>query len=78
MTEHPTAVWTVQQLVDAFPDESAPAYLLRDGDRVNGQPFRRRLKGMGIEEVLTAPQSPWQKAQASYCTSFRTCGAHWG
>jgi hypothetical protein len=28
VTEHPTAAWTAQQLVDAFPDESAPAYLL--------------------------------------------------
>jgi transposase InsO family protein len=60
VTEHPTAAWTFQQIVDAFPDESAPAYLIRDRDRVYGQPFRHRVKGMGIEEVLTAPQSPWQ------------------
>jgi putative transposase len=60
VTEHPTAAWTVQQIVDAFPDESAPAYLIRDRDRVYGQPFRHRVKGMGIDEVLTAPQSPWQ------------------
>jgi transposase InsO family protein len=60
VTEHPTAAWTAQQLVDAFPDESAPAYLLRDRDCVYGQPFRHRVKGMCTEEVLTAPQSPWQ------------------
>jgi transposase InsO family protein len=60
VTEHPTAAWTAQQIVDAFPDESAPAYLIRDRDRVYGQPLRHRVKGMGIEEVLTAPQSPWQ------------------
>jgi putative transposase len=60
VTEHPTAAWTAQQVVDAFPDESAPAYLLRDRDRVYGQHFRHRLKGMKIEEVLTAPRSPWQ------------------
>ena len=60
VTEHPTAHWTAQQLVDAFPDDSAPAYLLRDRDRVYGEPFRHRAEGMGIEEVLTAPQSPWQ------------------
>ncbi len=60
VTEHPTAAWTAQQLVDAFPDESAPAYLLRDRDQIYGQSFRHRLKGMGIEQVLTAPQSPWQ------------------
>jgi putative transposase len=27
---------------------------------VYGQRFRRRVKGLGISEVLTAPQSPWQ------------------
>jgi putative transposase len=60
VTEHPTAAWTAQQIVDAFPDESAPAYLLRDRDQIYGQPFRHRVKGMGIDEILTAPQSPWQ------------------
>jgi putative transposase len=60
VTEHPTAHWTAQQIVDAFPDDSAPAYLLRDRDRVYGEQFRHRAEGMGIEEVLTAPQSPWQ------------------
>jgi putative transposase len=60
VTDHPTAQWTAQQLVDAFPDESAPAYLIRDRDGVYGQPFRHRVKGMGIEKVLTSPQSPWQ------------------
>ena len=60
VTEHPTAAWTAQQLVDAFPDDSAPPYLLRDRDQVYGQQFRHRVKGMRIAEVLTAPHSPWQ------------------
>jgi hypothetical protein len=76
VTAHPTAAWTAQQIVDTFPDDTAPAYLLRDRDQVYGQHFRHRVKGMGIDEVLTAPQSPWQKAQASHCTSFGMCGAH--
>jgi putative transposase len=60
ITEHPTAAWTTQQIVDAFPYDSAPSYLLRDRDQVYGEQFRHRVKGMAIEEVLTAPQSPWQ------------------
>jgi len=60
VTEHPTAAWTAQQIVDVFPDESAPAYLLRDRDQVYGRQFRHRVKGMAIVEVLTAPQRPWQ------------------
>ena len=33
---------------------------MRDRDQVYGRQFRHRMKGLGIEEVLTAPQSPWQ------------------
>ena len=32
VTEHPTAQWTAQQLVEAFPWDEAPRYLLRDRD----------------------------------------------
>jgi putative transposase len=60
VTAHPTAQWTARQLVDAFPGDTAPAYLLRDRDQVYGHAFRQRVKGMGIGEVLTAPSSPWQ------------------
>jgi len=60
VTEHPTAAWTAQQLVDAFPNDSAPSYLLRDRDTVYGAAFRHRVNGMGIREVLTAPSRPWQ------------------
>jgi putative transposase len=55
ITEHPTARWAAQQIVDAFPDDSAPADLLRDRDAVYGDAFRKRVKGIGITEVLTAP-----------------------
>jgi len=60
VTEHPTALWTAQQIVDAFPEDTTPAYLLRDRDQVYGEPFRHRVKGMRITEVLTASRSPWQ------------------
>jgi transposase InsO family protein len=60
VTKHPTTEWTTQQIVEAFPWDSAPRYLLRDRDGVYGQVFRRRVAGLGIEEIVTAPQSPWQ------------------
>jgi len=60
VTEHPTAAWTAQQIIEAFPDETAPRFLLRDRDQIFGEEFRRRIIGMKIEEVITAPQSPWQ------------------
>jgi putative transposase len=60
VTEHPTSVWTAQQVVDAFPEDTAPRWLLRDRDRIYGDAFRRRVAGMGIAEVVSSPASPWQ------------------
>ncbi|MFT4585430.1 MAG: putative transposase [Gammaproteobacteria bacterium] len=62
ITEHPTAHWTGQQIIEAFPYPSAPKYLIRDRDDVYGRQFPKRVKSMGIEEILTAPGSPWQNA----------------
>ena len=64
VTEHPTAVWTAQQVVEAFPDDTAPRWLLRDRDAIYGEAFRRRVAGIGIEEVLSGPSSPWQNPYA--------------
>jgi putative transposase len=64
ITEHPTAAWTAQQIVNAFPDDTAAPYLLRDRDAVYGEAFRHRVNGLGIREVLAAAQSPWQNAFA--------------
>ncbi len=36
VTKHPTAAWSAQQVVEAFPWDTAPKYLLRDRDRVYG------------------------------------------
>ena len=60
VTEHPTAEWTAQQIVDAFPDDTAPRWLLRDRDSIYSDAFRRRLAGMTITDVVSGPASPWQ------------------
>jgi len=65
VTEHPTAQWTAHQISEAFPCEAAPRYLIRDRDCVYGPPFQARLERMGIEEVPTAPRSPWQNPTPS-------------
>src|SRR6266704_1464933 len=62
VTAHPTAEWTAQQIVEAFPFDSAPKYLLRDRDGIYGYEFRKHVEVMGIKEVLSAPRSPWQRA----------------
>jgi transposase InsO family protein len=60
VTEHPTAAWTAQQILEAFPEDTVPRYLIRDQDQIYGEFFRNRLRDLGTNEVLTAPQSPWQ------------------
>ena len=60
VTEHPTQQWILQQLREAFPWNQAPRYVLRDRDAIYGQQFAAVVQDMGMEEVLTAPRSPWQ------------------
>jgi putative transposase len=62
VTAHPTADWTSQQLRNAFPFEQFPRYLLRDRDAIFGHDFREEVRAIGIEEVLSTPRSPWQRA----------------
>ena len=62
VTEHPTSEWVAHQLLQAFPWDSAPRYLLRDRDRSYGEKFSDAARWLGMEEVLTAAQSPWQNA----------------
>jgi transposase InsO family protein len=59
VTEHPTAAWTRQQIREAFPDQTAPAYLVRDRDGSYGPDFGRLLQSFGTEDVVSAPRSPW-------------------
>jgi transposase InsO family protein len=60
VTEHPTEEWTMQQIREAFPWDQAPRYVLRDRDAIYGRDFAAMTREMGMEEVLTAPRSPWQ------------------
>ncbi len=64
VTEHPTAQWTGQQLVQALPWETTARYVIRDRDRIYGTEFKQRVAGLGLREALTAPRSPWQNAYA--------------
>jgi hypothetical protein len=60
VTRHPTAEWLVQQIVEAFPWDTVPAYLVRDNDGAYGQAFTSRARAMGIRDRPISPRSPWQ------------------
>jgi len=60
ITANPTAAWTARQIVEAFPYDDAPRFLLLDRDSIYGHQFKDRINNMGIERVVTAARSPWQ------------------
>ena len=64
VTTNPYAAWTAQQIVNAFPYDEAPRYLIRDRDGIYGEYFQDRIVQMEIDEVPTAPRSPWQNPYA--------------
>jgi putative transposase len=49
LTSHRTAEWTARQIVEAFPFESTPKYLLRDRDGIYGWEFRQQVAVMNIK-----------------------------
>jgi transposase InsO family protein len=64
VTEHPTAHWTAQRVVEAIGDRPPPRFLLHDRDSIYGEEFRWRVRGLGMRELVTPPRSPTANA---YC-----------
>ena len=60
VTDSPTAFWIGQQVVEAFPWDSAPRYMIRDRDKKYGDEFNQRVIALDIKQVLIAARSPWQ------------------
>jgi len=64
VTRNPSAEWTSLQLIQAFPFDTAPRYLIRDRDGIYGRKVIHTLGFLDIEQIVTAPRSPWQNG---YC-----------
>ena len=66
ITDAPTAAWTAQQIINAFPDDTAPKYLLRDRDSIYGSVFVQRVEGMdkfGLARLPDEHRELWPKRQ---------------
>jgi transposase InsO family protein len=59
VTDHPSQDWTMQQIREAFPWDQGCRYP-RDRDGIYRDDWVEMTKGLGIEEVIAAPRSPWQ------------------
>ncbi len=55
ITDHPTAAWTAQQIIEAFPEETAPRYLVRDRDAIHSDVFRSLEKDAPTPRRIHAP-----------------------
>src|SRR3984893_1369826 len=64
LTSHPTSLWVVQQLREAFPYESASRFLIFDRDATYGTEVPVAVRSMGIQCVRTSVESPWQNGIA--------------
>ena len=64
VTSSPSAVWTAQQIVEALGPDEDMKRLIRDRDGIYGAAFDARVANLGIEQLKTAPRSPWQNGFA--------------
>jgi transposase InsO family protein len=60
VTAHSTAEWLARQILEAFPWDTAPVYLIRDRDRSYGEVFKRRVRSLGIGDRPISAGCPWQ------------------
>ena len=63
VTEHPTAAWSAQRLVEAVADsDEVPRFLVHDRDSIFGAAFRKRVRGLGVRALISPPRSPQANA----------------
>src|SRR5215813_567498 len=64
VSRHPTSLWIVQQLPEAFPFEPSAKFLILDHDAKYGTEVPAAIRSMDITAVRTAVGCPWQNGVA--------------
>jgi putative transposase len=64
VTKHPTSLWIVQQLREAFPFDLAPQFLIFDRDAKYGSEVPTAVRSLKVHPVRTSFESPWQNGVA--------------
>ena len=64
VTKHPTSLWIVQQLREAFPFGSAPRFVIFDRDAKYGLEIPAAVRSLRVSPVRTSFESPWQNGVA--------------
>jgi hypothetical protein len=72
VTAHPTGEWIVQQLREAFPENTDKQYLIFDRDAKFSAEVHSFLDSAVISAIRTSYRSPWQNGVAErWVRSFR-------
>jgi putative transposase len=58
VTERPTSPWVIQQLREAFPDDTSPRFLIYDNDSIFSERVSETIENLGIVPLRTAFRSP--------------------
>jgi putative transposase len=64
VTKHPTSLWIVQQLREAFPFGSAPRFIIFDRNAKYGLEVPAAVRSLSASPIRTSFESPWQNGVA--------------
>jgi putative transposase len=64
VTRHPTSVWIIQQLREAYPFESVPRFLIFDRDAKFSIEVAVAIRALGITSARTSFKSAWENGVA--------------
>ena len=64
VTRHPTSLWIIQQLREAFPFDSTPRFIIFDRDANYGLEVPAAVHSVKMSPVRTSFESPWQNGIA--------------
>ncbi|MGA2322363.1 MAG: integrase core domain-containing protein [Sedimentisphaerales bacterium] len=78
ITPNPQAEWAIQQLRETFAFDETTKYVIRDNDKIFSEDFKIHIRKFGLEDMPTAPRSPWQNpiAERLIGTLRRECLDH--
>ncbi len=60
VTANPHSQWAIQQLRETFAFDETTKYVIRDNDKIFSEDFKLHIRNFGLEDMPTAPRSPWQ------------------
>ena len=79
VTRHPTAEWLAQQIVEAFPWDTAPRYLIRDNDGAYGQAYLiGTLRRDCLDHVLMFGERHLRRILTLYSVYYNETRTHLG